>query len=331
LRKSRSHCLISNSSHSKRFYTGTLVYPRYIVEQLNILGVSHMHRKEFEQSNSALIKALTICEYHTFSQKEKPWSLNLIVRTLSSLCQLSQSQQNNVDSLKYAIQINEINLKAYENKTIPHQSYLSGLCILAVLQFDLGNFDAAEKEFLRVIEIDKTANNRWKENISKPTAQSLYYLGKIERDRNNLERARLLLEYSWEIYREVVGIMNIHIYNVVLELAKVYQSTGDHFKARNLLEFCGQGFESFVYDEKKAAETAALWGESAEVLGLKNVRTVGPQSKRHGLNLYPRGESPEEKQAKRENQRLKKKHLNVWKKSHSISKFESNIKDEDYE
>jgi tetratricopeptide (TPR) repeat protein len=315
---------ISFQSCFQRSYSGTLQHPRYVVEQLNILALSHMYNKEYEQSESNLKKSLKICEFHT-NVADNSWSSNMIVWTLNSLAQLEQSRNNTAEALKFIVQINEITTQAYEKNLTPLNAVISGLCRLGEVQFALGNYDAAEKEFNRIIDLDKKSDNCITEKISKASAYSLLYLGKIELEKENFEKARLLLERSWELYRHIVGILNVHIFTVLAELGKAYKGVGDFARARTLLEYAGQGFETFLHDQEKTESITEVWKEVVSHLpGVKGVRSMGPFSGRNGIELYPLGESPEEDKKRKEKYTYKKELLTKWKKAHNIKKFESN-------
>jgi len=312
-------------SFQRYSYNGTLQHPRYVVEQLNVLALSHMYKKDYAQSESILKKALKICEYHTINQTQNPWTPNLIVWTLNSLAKLEQSKKNLNEALKYIVRLNELNMDAFEKGLIPHNALVAGLCRLGEIHFDLENHVQAEKEFNKIIELDKKSANCVREKCCKTSALALLYIGKIELAKKNFEKARVLLERSWDLYRDLVGILNVHIYKVLFELAKAYQGIGDFARARTLLEYAGQGFESFLYDQEKVENVAQVWKEVISHLpGVTAPRSVGPFSGRHGINLYPAGESPEEDKKKKQQSAYKKKLISQWKKSHNIKKYESN-------
>lgn len=321
------HLIGNKSSQACRFkrytYSGTLQHPKYVVEQLNILALSHLHFKEYEQSESNLKKALKIAEFHTSPESKKPWNTNLLVYTLSSLAKLEESRDNKSEALPFLVRMNEITTKAFEEKKTPLNAVTQSLRRLGALQYNLGNQEEAKSEFNKIIELEREEKKIvTSEAFTLNSASALYYLGRIEFDNKNFESAQTLLEKSWEIFRTLTGPLTADVYNVLLELGKVYLAVGNYSRARTVIEGAGQGFESFVYDEPKTLEAQQIWQEIAQHLGVKAVRSLSCTPNRDGFSEYPKGESPKEEKDRRHSKAHEKRMLADWKKSHGIAKYE---------
>jgi uncharacterized protein HemY len=70
--------------------------------------------------------------------------------------------------------------------------------------------DEAGVQFSNVIALEKQREKREKAVISSETAHALLYLGKIALAQKSYEEARVLLEQSWAIYRDVCGLLNLN-------------------------------------------------------------------------------------------------------------------------
>lgn len=309
----------------KRYtYEGTLQHPRYVVEQLNILALNHIYKNEFDLSEVNLKKALKISTYHT-NQVDGAWTPTLLVWTLNSLAKLEQAKQNLAEALNYVVQAHEATQHAYEAKVLPVNAVIATAARLGEIHYDLGNLDEAGAVFANVIALEKSREKREQEVCSPNTAHALLYLGKIALARQNFAEAKELLEKSWAIYRDVAGILNVQVFTVLSELGKAYAGVGDHARARTLLEYAGQGFEFFLYDEKRAESVHETWKEVISHLpGVEAPRPHGPHSHRNGIDIYPVGESPEEELRRKQKAADKKQLLARWKKQHGIAKYESN-------
>lgn len=58
-----THCLALVISRG--YASGPLKYPRYVVNQLNNIGMSSMAAKDYQKAESVLKKSLTLCELYT--------------------------------------------------------------------------------------------------------------------------------------------------------------------------------------------------------------------------------------------------------------------------
>jgi len=306
-----------------------------VVNQLNNLALSKMASKQYDEANSLLSKSLQICEAYTHPElSDRPatspkatWNANYLSAVLAMFAECRINEGKMEEALEYLQRLHALNVSLYsdeDGRLRPHLSVLKSFVKLGIHYFNMNDNANAENCFNEVMRLDLEYAKSHVDVTRATTGTALHYLGKMNLQKEEFGVAKELLDRSWKIHRNVIGITNQATARVILDIVRALVGLEDYNRARTLVEFCGKIFEKNGSDPKSAEEAMGLHQhicinmqkDKPEVSFA--MRRTPPLIHRHGINFYAPGESPEEIAKKQKQQRKARDEARKWKQEHKM-------------
>jgi len=230
-----------------------------LADVYNRLGVTALHQRNIDAAWTALQQALQIREFH---QKGEP----ALAETYSNLGYLFQLQGKLKEAGEYYEKAMAIHEAARE---LPYVPLFDSLSNLAVLQQQLGNPDAAEASWNRLLGIaDKGYGNE-----SPQYALVLNNLGRIEMARQNYVMAENHFALARALLERKLGANSLETAEAAYNQAKALEAQGKIGQALQLIRYaaslsqlqlgmsnpvCQQRWSDMINLENQAVKLAAV-------------------------------------------------------------------------
>jgi len=272
--------------------------PSYMVNQLNQIAYSHVFKKEFDKAVSVLKKSLDICKTYTPSQHylsaqeleetvEEPQRRSIpgkyMIWTLIELGEIYWTLKNQGEA---RICYDKALLISSRIHGETDSKRLNIMCKVGEFYYKTGDIDAAKDIFLSVLALNKKLFKDVGKTLLPHPAIANHYLGRIEYDAQNYEKALVLLEESWSQHRLVVGVPDIRTVHVIAVLGKTYFALGRYDKARECIEYAGAFYTTNNMSELVPELVELHKNMITHIPGAEGVMTNTPLPNRNGFFIH---------------------------------------------